>query len=43
VLNWKKPKSKEITKPEDFSIPNFLVNLENRITAKGAFMGPGKR
>jgi len=43
ILNWKKPNSKEIKKPENFSIPNLLVNLENRITGKGAFMGPGKK
>lgn len=43
ILNWKKPKSKEIKKPENFSIPNLLVNLENRITGKCTFMGPGKK
>lgn len=43
ALNWKKPKSKEIKKPQDFSLPGLLERLENNITGKDAFMGPGKK
>tara|TARA_Y100000022_G_C13257591_1_gene380547 strand:- start:1523 stop:2752 length:1230 start_codon:yes stop_codon:yes gene_type:complete len=43
VLNWKKPKNKEITKNENFSIPGLLEKLENNITKKEAFTGPGKK
>jgi hypothetical protein len=43
ALNWKKPKSKEIKKPQDFSLPGLLEILENNITGKDAFMGPGKK
>jgi len=42
-LKWKKPKSKEIKKPEDFSLPSLLEKLENNITGKNSFMGPGKK
>lgn len=43
ALNWKKPKSKEIKKPQDFSLPGLLEKLENNITGKDSFMGPGKK
>tara|TARA_B110000483_G_C18197484_1_gene543719 strand:+ start:1298 stop:2527 length:1230 start_codon:yes stop_codon:yes gene_type:complete len=43
VLNWKKPKSKEVKKPQDFSLPGLLEKLENNITSKDNFMGPGKK
>jgi len=43
ALNWKKPKSKEIKKPQNFSLPGLLETLENNITGKDAFMGPGKK
>ena len=44
-LNWKKPKPKndEIKKQENFSIPNLLERLENNITGKQIFKGPGKK
>lgn len=43
ALNWKKPKSKEITKNENFSLPGLLEKLENNITKKEAFSGPRKK
>ena len=43
TLNWKKPKIKEIEKSENFSIPNLLVKLENKITGKNVFTGPQKK
>jgi hypothetical protein len=43
VLNWKKPKTKEIKKRQDFSLPGLLERLENNITGKDTFMGPGKK
>lgn len=43
ALNWKKPKSKEIKKPQNFSLPGVLEMLENNITGKDAFNGPGKK
>ena len=44
-LNWKKPKPKnvEIKKQENFSIPSLLERLENNITGKEIFKGPGKK
>lgn len=43
ALNWKKPKFKETSLPQSFSINNLLERLENRIVAKDSFMGPGKK
>ena len=44
ALKWKKPKIKEVKKkPQDFTLPGFLEKLENKITDKDAFMGPGKK
>lgn len=43
VLNWKKPKSKEIVKTKNFSLAGLLEDLENRITDKEAFRGPQKK
>lgn len=43
TLKWKKPKSKEIKKTTNFSLPSFLETLENNITGKDTFMGPGKK
>jgi hypothetical protein len=43
ALNWKKPKSKEVSFQESFSVSNLLERLENRIVAKDAFRGPGKK
>jgi hypothetical protein len=44
-LKWKKPKPKndEIKKQENFSLPGILENIENKLTAKQAFKGPGKK
>tara|TARA_X000001036_G_scaffold40404_3_gene32563 strand:+ start:1624 stop:2856 length:1233 start_codon:yes stop_codon:yes gene_type:complete len=44
-LNWKKskPKNVEIKKQENFSIPSLLERLENNITGKEIFKGPGKK
>jgi hypothetical protein len=48
VLGWKKAKAKtkdikEIAKPQNFNISSFLEKLENNITGKDAFSGPGKK
>lgn len=44
-LNWKKPKSKkeDVNYQKIFSIPNLLEQLENNITGKDGFSGPGKK
>jgi hypothetical protein len=43
ALNWKKPKFKETSLQESFSINNLLEKLENRIVSKDSFRGPGKK
>ena len=43
ALNWKKPKSKEVSFQDSFSVSNLLERLENKIVAKDAFRGPGKK
>jgi hypothetical protein len=43
ALKWKKPKSKDIAFQEPFSLNSLLERLENRVVAKDAFRGPGKR
>jgi hypothetical protein len=43
ALNWKKPKFKETSLQESFSINNILEKLENRIVSKDSFRGPGKK
>ena len=40
VLEWKTPKSKDISKPVNFSISNMLERMENNITGKAPFKGP---
>lgn len=44
-LNWRKPKPKieEVNSQKNFSIPNLLERLENNITGKEVFKGPGKK
>tara|TARA_Y100000741_G_scaffold294396_1_gene234763 strand:- start:1200 stop:2450 length:1251 start_codon:yes stop_codon:yes gene_type:complete len=46
VLGWKKPKTKDtdkIKKPQNFNVSSFLEKLENNITGKDVFSGPGKK
>tara|TARA_B100000085_G_C18245065_1_gene391522 strand:- start:287 stop:502 length:216 start_codon:yes stop_codon:yes gene_type:complete len=43
TLNWKKPKTKEVKPVKNFSLSNFLETLENNLTDKEVFMGPGKK
>ena len=46
VLDWKKPKTKDtdkIKKSRNFNVSSFLETLENNITGKDAFTGPGKK
>lgn len=43
ALNWKKPKSKEVSFQESFSVSTLLEKLENKIVSKDAFRGPGKK
>jgi hypothetical protein len=43
VLNWKKPKEKISSSQESFSINSLLERLENKLTNKNSFSGPGKR
>ena len=43
ALNWKKPRFKETSLQQSFSISNFLERLENTIVAKDSFRGPGKK
>ena len=43
ALNWKKPKSKEVSFQDSFSVSNLLERLENKIVSKDAFRGPGKK
>ena len=42
-LNWKKPKEKVTCLQESFSINSLLERLENKLTNKNSFSGPGKR
>jgi len=43
ALNWKKPKEKISCSQESFSINGLLERLENKLTNKNSFSGPGKR
>jgi len=43
ALNWKKPKEKVSCFQESFSINGLLERLENKLTNKHSFSGPGKR
>ena len=43
ALNWKKPKEKISSSQESFSINGLLERLENKLTNKNSFSGPGKR
>lgn len=40
VLNWKKPKSKEVDIPRNYSLDSLLERMENRIIGKPQFNGP---
>ena len=43
VLNWKKPMCKQAVYSNDFTIGGLLQKLENNITGKDSFTGPGKK
>lgn len=40
ILNWKKPKSKEVIIQRDYSLDSQLERMENRIIGKPQFNGP---